>query len=207
MLTYTDPEGKELPSRLWGMRCYLIGAMDQASDGGVQWREIMAEFLSNLGVVPLNPCDKPIQLGFEDIESRKLRQSMKDRGDYDLICQRVRELRTVDLRMVDMSDFIIFNLDIDIPTCGSWEEMGWANRLKKPVLIRCKQGKNQIPDWTFGMIPHQHIFGNWEALKSYLVDIHSAPEVDTMKRWMFFEYHKMLPTVTREQSIEFAMHE
>jgi hypothetical protein len=72
--------------------------------------------------------------------------------------------------------------------------------MKNPILVHCPQGKVNIPDWIWGMIPHQHVFGSWDDLKAYLVYVHTAPEVDHMKRWMFFEYSRMQPKVSLEEA-------
>jgi len=192
------------PSRLWGMRSYLIGAMDRVADRGMGWRRRFTPFLSNLGVVVLDPSNKPINIGTETEEACKYREELFQNKQYDEYSREVRLMRVVDLRMVDMSDFVIFNVDIDVHACGSYEESFWSNRLKNPVLIHCEQGKKNAPRWMFGAFPHQHIFSTWAELQAYLVHVHTATEIDTMKRWMFFDYSRMIPNVDKTQSIEFA---
>ena len=191
--------------RLWGMRMYCCGAMDRVSDNGVGWRRSITPFLENLGVVVLDPCNKPIDIGLESIEDKHHRQYLKTNDDYDTLAKEIKLLRVIDLRMVDMSDFLIVNIDTDIHATGTYEEAFWANRLKNPTLIHCEQGKYGCPDWLFGAFPHCHIFSDWLELKKYLWHIHTAPpeQVDTMHRWMFFDYTKMIPTVTIEESIDF----
>ncbi len=178
-------------NRLCGMRCYLIGAMDRAKDGGLGWRQTIKEFLRTKGVVVLDPCDKPIDIGQECIEDRRVRDAMKQSGQYEELAQMVKLLRVVDLRMTDMADFVIVHLDTDIHACGTYEELFWANRLKNPVLIVCKQGKVGCPDWLFGVVPHQHIFDDFEQLCEYLEHVAHASEVNHMHRWTFFNYEEL----------------
>jgi len=192
-----------MKTRLWGMRCYLSGAMDKAEDNGVGWRKRLTPFLQNLGIVVLNPCDKPIEMDFE-IENRDYRETLKRENRFEELNTEVRKLRSIDLRMVDNSDFIIVNIDNDIPSCGTWEEITLANREKDPILVRCVQGKKAIPDWVWGMLPHQHIFSTWSELKSYLVHVHTDQIVDSMKRWVFFDYSQMVPTVGVDASAKFS---
>jgi hypothetical protein len=182
-------------NRLWGMKTYLIGAMDRVPDGGVVWRDRITPPLEELGVVVLNPCDKPIDIGLEDIEKREYRESLKEHGQYDQLAAEVKQLRVVDLRMVDMADFVIMNVDTSVHMCGSYEEDSWANRCKDPVLVRCEQGKVGCPDWMFGKIPHLHIFSEWEELLDYLRHVDADENVNHMKRWMFFDYTRMMPKV------------
>jgi nucleoside 2-deoxyribosyltransferase len=98
----------------------------------------------------------------------------------------MKTIRAVDLRLVDMSDFLIVNLDINTHPCGTLEEIFWANRQKKPIIIHMEQGKNQTPDWLFGTIPHQMFFSTWDEIKQYLVHIDTSENIDTHKRWYFF---------------------
>jgi hypothetical protein len=98
----------------------------------------------------------------------------------------MKVIRSVDLRLVDISDFLIVNLDLDIHPCGTYEEIFWANRQKKPIIVHMEQGKNSAPDWLFGTIPHQTIFSSWDDIKEYLNHINSSENIGTYKRWYFF---------------------
>jgi hypothetical protein len=169
--------------------------MDKALDGGVEWRRRFAPFLEDKGVVVFDPTNKPIGVGREDIEDRELRNRLKENDQYDELARQVHLLRIIDLGMVDRASFIICNLDLDVPTCGTWEEMFWANRLKNPILIHIEQGKAACPDWLFGVLPHQHIFGEWDDLEHYLTHVDEDEVVDHYKRWMFFDYTRMMPKV------------
>jgi len=112
----------------------------------------------------------------------------------------MKPVRVVDLRMVDISDFLIAILDNTIASCGTYEEIAWQNRMKKPVLIWGVQGKDNVPDWIFSMIPHQHVFSSWEEIQAYLIHVHRDIKVETYRRWVFFDYTKMVPSVKYEDS-------
>ena len=185
--------------RLWGARCYLSGAMDRVPDRGTQWRERITPYLEHLGVIVLNPCRKPIYIDPE-MENRVVRRKQKKEEDSDSLMQDMKRIRSIDLRLTDMADFLIVNIDMEVHACGTYEELGWANRMKKPILIRCAQGKEHMADWIFGMIPHQHVFGTWKDLKEYLHHIHSDENVDEMRRWMFFDYSILVPKISVEES-------
>ena len=170
--------------KLKGSRCYLSGAMEMLQDNGEQWRADLTPFLQNLGVVVLDPCDKPIDVAVEDhdrwVAERTYRQ-------YDKLAKEIRVLRCVDLRMVDVCDFVIVNLNNDIRTCGTWEEIFLANREKKPVIFHLTPGKRECPLWLFGTFPHQMMFDSWAEVKHYLceVDMGMVPSVD---RWLLFDF-------------------
>lgn len=173
-------------NRLKNQRVYLAGAMDRVPDRGSTWRDNITPFLEDLGVIVFNPINKPSNIGLEDAEVHSLKKKLKQREDYDELSYIMKTIRGVDLRLVDISDFLIVNLDIETHPCGTLEEIFWANRQKKPIIIHMEQGKQQTPDWLFGTIPHQMIFSNWEEIKAHLMHINSAPNIQTYKRWYFF---------------------
>lgn len=186
-------EQKVVVGRLTGSRVYLAGAIDCSPDKGREWRNDITPFLKNFGIHVINPLNKPINIGGEDDYSRKLRDDLRQTGNFDLLAQEMRQIRSIDLRLVDCSDFLIVNLDLDVTSCGTYEEIFWANRLKRPILIHCPQGKQQIPMWLFGTLPHQLFFHQWDYLKKYIQEIHLADDcyVETLGRWVFFDYSKM----------------
>ena len=100
-------------NRLRGLRTYLCGPMDRVADGGVGWRIYLSSYLQKRDVVVLDPCNKPTDMGIEDLENREQRHQWKKDGEYEKIAESMRMIRNTDLRMVDVSDFIIVNLDLE----------------------------------------------------------------------------------------------
>jgi hypothetical protein len=178
--------------KLYGTRCYLIGAMDRVKDGGTGWRDEITLPLVKLGIVVLNPCDKPIKIAREDVKDRLRRRRLKKQGRWSRLVGEMKTLRAVDLRMVDMSDFLICNLDTSVHMCGTYEELFWANRLKRPVLIHCEQRKINVPDWLFATLPHRFFFNTWKQLLNY-INKADKQGVKHLKRWMFFDYERLTP--------------
>ena len=173
-------------NRLNKQRVYLAGAMDRVPDRGSTWRDNITPFLEQLGIEVFNPISKPTNIGLEDEDTHLIKTKLKQQGRYDELSSMMKMIRSVDLRLVDISDFMIVNLDLNVHPCGTLEEIFWANRQKKPIIVHMVQGKNQAPDWLFGTIPHQTIFSNWEEIKAYITHIDSAENIDTYKRWYFF---------------------
>lgn len=173
-------------NRLKNQRVYLAGAMDRVKDRGSTWRDNITPFLDSLGVVVFNPLNKPSNIGMEDTEVHFVKKKLKERENYDELSSMMKTIRGVDLRLVDISDFLIVNLDIDTHPCGTLEEIFWANRQKKPIIIHMEQGKRNTPDWLFGTIPHQMIFSTWDEVKEYLLHINSTANIESYKRWYFF---------------------
>jgi nucleoside 2-deoxyribosyltransferase len=172
--------------RLYKQRVYLAGAMDRVKDRGSVWRDNITPFLENLGMTVFNPIKKPTEIGSEDSETHKYKLQLKSQKKYDELSSVMKTIRAVDLRLVDISDFLIVNLDLDIHPCGTYEEIFLANRSKKPVIIHMEQGKQHTPDWLFGTIPHKMIFSDWDEIKEYLRYIDSSIEIEHHNRWRFF---------------------
>jgi hypothetical protein len=163
--------------------------MDRVPDAGTTWRRLIRHHLNDLGILWFDPTHKPIDIGVEDDESRRLRKVNKKAGHYDLVADEMTPIRDVDRRMVNTSDFLIVNIDLDIHACGTYDEFSLANDQSKPILTHIEQGKDECPDWLFACIPHEHIFGSWLDLRAYVRHIAHDPVVDHMGRWMFFNFH------------------
>jgi nucleoside 2-deoxyribosyltransferase len=173
-------------NRLNHQRVYLAGAMDRVPDRGSTWRDNITPFLVNLGITVFNPIKKPCIEGREDNTVHIYKTKLKQENKYDELKKIMKTIRCVDLRLVDISDFLIVNLDIDVHPCGTYEEIFLANRSKKPVIIHMEQGKNNAPDWLFGTIPHEMIFSSWNEIENYLIHINTASKIETHNRWQFF---------------------
>ena len=144
-------------NRLKNQRVYLAGAMDRVPDRGSTWRDNITPFLAEMGVVVFNPISKPTDIGMEDQDSHTIKTKLKKQHRYDELSSMMKTIRAVDLRLVDISDFLIVNLDLDVHPCGTLEEIFLANREKKPIIIHMVQGKDQAPDWLFGKIGRAHV--------------------------------------------------
>lgn len=172
--------------RLKNQRVYLAGAMDRVPDRGSTWRDNITPFLNDLGIVVFNPISKPTGIGLEDKDTHAIKTKLKEKARYDELTSMMKTIRSVDLRLVDISDFLIVNLDLDTHPCGTYEELFWCNRSKKPILIHIEQGKENVPDWLFGTIPHNWFFSNWEELKKYILHVDKDENIDLQNRWKFF---------------------
>ncbi len=173
-------------NRLKNQRVYLAGAMDRVADRGNGWRDNITPFLDSLGIIVFNPIKKPTTIGLEDFQTHQLKIKLKQEQKYDELSHIMKTIRSVDLRLVDISDFLIVNLDLDIHPCGTYEEIFWANRQKKPIIIHMVQGKTNAPDWLFGTIPHEMIFSSWLDIQNYLNQINSSDIINNYNRWYFF---------------------
>jgi nucleoside 2-deoxyribosyltransferase len=174
-------------NRLKNQRVYLAGAMDRVVDRGSTWRDNITPFLKDLNVVVFNPIKKPSIEGSEDAETHAIKVKLKKEQRYDELSSMMKTIRAVDLRLVDISDFLIVNLNLEHYACGTWEELSLANRSKKPILVHIEQGKQHTPDWLFGTLPHQWFFSEWSDLKNYLLHVNTDENIEHYNRWRFFD--------------------
>jgi hypothetical protein len=178
-------------NRLKNSLCYLCGAMDRVKDGGTGWREYISDRLKEISVGVLNPCDKPTPYAQEDDNFRDRLESLKQSNKFDLVAKEMKPIAAVDLRMVDICHFVVMSVDLDVHMCGSYHESFVAANQKKPVLVMCNQGKENAPNWLFGVLPHSHIFSSWNELLEYVNHINKDEIVDHLNRWRFFDWEKV----------------
>ena len=180
-----------MQERLKGMKNYLSGSMDECPDGGVSWRLDMQDFLWSLGCGVLNPCDKPTMFALEDVDTREKIKYLKGEGRYDEVSAIMKDISSIDLRMVDVADFLILHINKDYHMAGSYGEQSTACIQRKPVIVHCEQGKDAVPNWLWGVCNHNVFFSTWNEVKTYLLHVHQDEEVDDFKRWRFFNNSKI----------------
>jgi len=171
--------------------CYLCGPMDRVDDGGVGWRSSITPLLKDMGVGVLDPCNKPTQFAVEDDGFRDQIESLKQKGEFFRVKELMRDIAAIDLRMVDIAHFLVMYMDLNAHSCGSYHEAFVSIQQKKPLLVMCKQGKAKCPNWLFGVMPHEHMFGAWDSLLEYLKNVNKGKDTKDYNRWRFFDFEKI----------------
>ena len=177
-------------NRLKGLRCYLAGPIDQAPDDGVEWRKRITPWLEQKGVMVLDPCDKPIPDSYyKEIDDEKIgMMRLKETGRYFELSQRMKEIVHMDLRMVDVSDFVIVYLDMDARPFGTIHELINSLNQRKPTLVVVEGGRRaNASNWLFGIMDYNFMFDNFEELQVFLDQIDSGNTIGDLSRWVFFE--------------------
>jgi hypothetical protein len=147
-MTQADKEGDK--GYLHNARVYLSGPMDfvasRAEEKTSGWRVRVGEFLRSFGATVFDPWIKPRvrglhEYGKEDVATVQLR------GDWTFestpkgamarakCAQTFWETLHVDLRMVDISDFVIAYCPTNIYSVGTPHEIITARQQHKPVLF------------------------------------------------------------------------
>ena len=162
---------------------YAIGAIDRTNDGGHGWRDDLIPELEKFGILTINPCRKPISVAVENDEERAERYRMVEEERYDELHEYMKKICHEDLGYCDQSDAAIAYIDLDVHMTGSYEEIFWLNRMKRPILIWTKQGKKKTPLWLFGRLPSEMIFGSKNELLDYLAEIDNSTPETRHRRW------------------------
>ena len=183
------PHRKEKVNQLKDLRCYLAGPIDYAKDDGIVWRNEAKKWLHKRGVKVFDPCDKPITYQkYKEIDEEKRKMlALKSSGRYYELTQRMKEIVHVDLRMVDISDFLIVYLDPKTPMFGTIHELLNSLHQRKPTLVVIEGGRDNISNWLFGIMDFNFMFDSFEDLYTFLDLIDSASIEADLSRWVFFD--------------------
>lgn len=146
---------------LKGTRCYLIGHMQYANGRG--WREIVKDTFKDTGIKFIDPYYKPfIHDVPEDDDSRAEMYHWMETEQYDLVASRMKDVRSLDLRLCDICDWFIAVIKPSVASWGSSEEITTVIREKKPLFLVIDDplGKRATPLWLMAIMPHKYIYNN-----------------------------------------------
>lgn len=113
----------------------------------------------------LDPYDKPFVNNIpEDETSRQEMSHWRETEQYDILSNRMKRIRSDDLRCIDISDWLIAVIHPKTASWGSGEEIPTAVKEKKPLflIVDDPKGKKACPLWFFGVIPHKYIYSSIE---------------------------------------------
>lgn len=177
-------------NNLKGSRCYLAGAIENDLSGMCSWRNQLKEKLVRFSITWMDPCDKPIAIGRETEDTQAEMMQARDIGNYEYVVKQMKLIRDIDLRMVDVSDFVIFNYDNAVVTTGTHEELQRATSQNKPVIARIEGGKHRTPYWWFAELQPDLLCSTWDEVEDYLgfVDYLHPDFLHTWSnnRWLLF---------------------
>lgn len=151
---------------------------------GRKWRDEIKPHLAELGITAFDPYSKPfVDDVREDEEARAQLKVWMETGEYDKVAERMRPVRNFDLRLSDLSDFIIAHINPSVASWGTAEEIVTSTRAKKPVFLSVEGGKQRTPLWIMGMFPHKYIYNNPDEIVAMLKRIDSLEKPIDSDRW------------------------
>ena len=158
---------------LKGHTTYLIGPIDEVEDCGKDWREELKPFLWNMGMGVFDPCDKPIGKSEDSVTVEKVR-SLKRSKRYGEARKVMKEIVNVDLTLLDLSSILIAYIDKDVHMCGSYSELTYGALEKKSIYVVCKQGKDEVPNWLYGLLNPDLFYDSFTELKQALTSLNQG---------------------------------
>lgn len=179
-------------NRLAGKLVYLAGGMEYVDDMGQEWRDYITPFLHHLQIGVFNPCIMEQTTIREKIAPYIKKAKAAQTREEDLRWRRlakekVKHVASEDLNAVDLSTFIILHVDTDTHMCGSYNEQTHACLQRKPVIVHCKQGWENVPGWLWTICEPEMFFSTWKEVEDYIDHIAFAEKIDTLNRWKFFD--------------------
>lgn len=163
---------------LQNKRCYLSGPIEHDTTGH-NWRTEPSKILRDrFGIDLFDPFSDPKQ------QWAPILKEAQSRKDFETMTKISQAFVRKDLCMVDRSDFLIAYLPYKVYTTGTHHEIINSSNAKKPTLLVCPQGKEFVPLWYYGFVPHEVMFGSWDALYAYLDEVHQGLHKDN-HRWSF----------------------
>jgi len=175
-------------NRLAGHSSYLIGPIDKVKNrkDAVLWREDIQKFLNQNDIGCFNPCDKPCSHAQETAETLNQIHELKLQYRFDEVRSTMQPIVQIDLRMLDLSSFVIAHIDPQVFSCGSFSEITYACLEHKPVLLHCEDSAG-IPNWLFGICDPKLFFEDWDDLKEYILKVCYDTTYDLPREFQLFD--------------------
>lgn len=170
---------------LFRTKTYFIGNLE-FTDDWCSWRDSLSKHLSKIGIICLDPTKECfVNQIFESQDAQERLKSARSIGNLAFVKHYMKEVIRKDLRMVDVSDFLIFRITPDKPTFGSVHEFVHGCHARKPILILIED-KKTIPLWIAGLVDINLIFETEDELVKYLLDVDSGRQEIDHKYWKLF---------------------
>ena len=156
---------------------YLSGPIEFGSEPN--WREDVIENLKvKFNINVFDPFSDPKQQWID-----KINQYKKEKN-FNKLTEIANKFVRKDLTMVDRCDALIAYLPYKVPTVGTHNEIINANNMKKPIMLICPEGKENIPIWYYGFMKHEIFFNSWNEIYSYLENVNKGNLIKN-NRWDF----------------------
>lgn len=170
---------------LKGSRVYLAGNMEYTTDS-LNWRDLLKDKLGELSIKVLSPMHMNfVSHTDEAADTHAKLKLLRSAEQYDEVAGHMKKIIQQDLRLIDLADYVIFNLEVEKPTFGTLHELVVANAQKKPVflIINHKDGKKATPLWLLGLIKHQYIYNSIDDVIQILHKIDIGEKIIDSDRW------------------------
>lgn len=164
---------------LKGKKVYLSGNIYADLDNAINWRNLLYDRLSKLGIEIIDPCKKTSDNVSEIGEDRKKWMELIKNEKWGELKEKFWPIVRSDLRSVDYCSFIILKYDPSVPTIGTIHELCVANYEKKVILLKYDKSQlDKFNPWISVFIKEHHFFSEWDQMFKYLEDVNQG-KLDT----------------------------
>lgn len=163
-------------------RVYCAGNLEYTSDSK-NWRQSIKDTLGPRGVSILSPIE-PMFVGQQG-ETPEFRASLLDARanlEFDKVEEFMKGVIERDLRMIDIADFCIFNIETEKPTFGTLHELVVATQQQKPVFVTVTD-LSKCPLWIIGLVKRKHLYASIDEIIDTVIKIDSGDIVMNSKKW------------------------
>jgi len=167
-------------------KVYLCGGIENFP--GQNWRESITTELSKMGIIALDPLDKPfINSHPEDQDIHRWLRERRAALDLQSVRDFIKVVRRQDLTMIDRSDFVIANLHPTKASYGSAEELSFSERALKKVFIVIDGGIQFTPYWLLAMFSEKCFYNSIDDVLTELRKIDNGEIQMDDKYWRLFK--------------------
>ena len=151
----------------------------------VKQNNTIVDYLKQLELDIVEDYEASVMSEYSEEEKKKMMQ-LKETGRYFELTERMKDIVHVDLRMVDVSDFLIIYLDLDVGMFGTIHELLNSLAQRKPTLVVINGGRARAPNWLFGIMDYNFMFDSFDDLQIFLNQINDGTIGGDLSRWVFF---------------------
>lgn len=158
---------------------YLSGAIENQNPDAPNWRTEPTKVMTErFGINVFDPFLDPKQNW-----TAVLNRARKEK-DYETMTAVARRFVAKDLSMVLKADALVAYLPRSVPTTGTTHEIIISSNSKKPTMLICPEGRENISFWWYGFVKPEFMFSSWDELYSYLDEVNCGKHKEN-RRWQF----------------------
>lgn len=154
---------------------YLIGSIQDAKDGGVDWRDKLTKSLVEFGFEVLDPCKSECNHSIAPTieEQKKKLENLKRGGEWERWDDVMEKIQQSDIVCVNQSKFVVVLYDPTKKLGGTIEEVVEAHHKKVPMYVVSYAPFIEFNDWVLARFRQNFrdggkIFPNFKQLTDHI---------------------------------------
>lgn len=161
------------------LKTYLIGSIQDAKDGGVNWRDKLTKTLVEMHIEVQDPCKMECNhsLAPSIEEQKKKLENLKRGGEWERWDETMAKIQQSDIVCVNNSKFVIILYDPTKKLGGTIEEIVEAHHKHVPMYTVSYHPQMEFNDWILARLRQNFVdggkmFPNFKQLTDYIAETH-----------------------------------